>query len=777
MKKTATTRLPDWASEGAVVVEWLHAHGVLDGIGERLRIQREGGYVGLDLVLFLLFFLTQKLDGGIKGFGERARPHTRQLGALGDRRRLPAPPSVSRILAATASEHTETLSEWLLLEACSGATLLAHPSVAALDAVGKGWHVFDLDPTNEVLRQRALPDFDDLPPARRRTVEARRGYTGRKRGDVQLSRMTLQHAGSGLYLGLWMAPGNGEWREHSEAAVRRVRDVCDRMGESASRALVRVDGAGGNVPFIATCQEARVHVLTRWHQYEVLDEPAVRTHLNAASWFAVADSGSGPRREAAEIGWLTLHAAEGSTRADGSPWGPVRCRIVVSRFRARDPEKKRGAGTLIEGWQYEMYATDLPVDGWPANDVVTAYYGRCGQENRFYQEDQELGLDRILSYHIPGQQLANLVGLFLWNLRTCRGFELSSVPAELPAQPARVATPVDASTSLTIAAPRPPSDAEVDAVGVATPVVADPVAPAPEALAPEIAVMAEPPLATIDPPAAAAPLDALPASRAEVRGALESALSALNWTHELREKPGWRWDAHVGLVCPSGLPNTLRSVKIHGLDTTRQFRFLAPYGACAGCVLRAGCSDSGSDSYRKETTIRVPTPIAYPIHRLFERLHGRPEPSVPAPRPAPAPRRTPAARPTPAPRRQRAPEEPRAPGNACRPPTTITQDPAIPGPLAVTPAILLPARLRGTFVRGASAVAVEVQVDPPRERPRVLVFALTAAERQSRRLTWAERHRWNALPDEAHVHVVFAGGDEVLAVPRGAASPLRRSAG
>jgi len=53
---------------------------------------------------------------------------------------------------------------------------------------------------------------------------------------------------------------------------------------------------------------------------------------------------------------------------------------------------------------------DAPADAWPAPEAITAFFGRGGkQENRFAQEDRELGSDRIISYHLPGQELAELV--------------------------------------------------------------------------------------------------------------------------------------------------------------------------------------------------------------------------------------------------------------------------------------------------------------------------------------------------------------------------------
>ena len=130
---------------------------------------------------------------------------------------------------------------------------------------------------------------------------------------------------------------------------------------------------------------------------------------------------------------MTLEAGERTRRPDGGLYEPLVLRVVASIF-PKHGEAKRGR--TLDGWQLELFATDLPADGWPALELVAAYFGRTGQENRFAQEDRELGLDRIVSYELPGQELASLVGLALWNLRLVRGFELEPPPATAP--PARV---------------------------------------------------------------------------------------------------------------------------------------------------------------------------------------------------------------------------------------------------------------------------------------------------------------------------------------------------
>jgi hypothetical protein len=731
----------------------LYATGAIEQITDRLRIQREGGYVGVDLVLFVLFYLTARVDGGLKGFGEKVRSWRSRLGALGGRRKLPSPSSVSRILGATNDAHTQDLSEWLLFDACGAADVLSHPSVLTRDARGNPWHTFDLDPTVTVLRQRAVAEGDDLPAAQRHSDEASPGYPGRKRGDVQISRMTLQHAGSSLWLGAWVGSGNGDWRESSQAAILRVRSICDRLEHSAERALVRVDGAGGNVPLFTACQEAGVHYVTRWSQYEVLDDDEIRRHLNGSAWFAVASSGSGPSREATDLGWIWAQPSDGTRRTDGSDYAPVRTRLVVSRFRARNPDRKRGAGALLEGWQYELYATDLPADAWPAPDLVTAYYARCGMENQLYQEDQHLGLDDIFSYHIPGQQLANLIGLFLWNLRVCVGFGLAQVPSEVPGQVPYEAEPVVSSALLPENSPAQdesidPASTEPPEVSTATAdleqVAVDP-DPAPsDAMPPE-------PIAATDPEQSLA-VDPSPVDDPDPRGAMQEALDALDWHALLQSRPDWRWELQVGMYCPNNVVHHLQTVKVQGQDRTRQLRFRAPYGACAECPFRAGCTSSPDPLFRKETAITVATVTAYPIQQLLERIRGGQPPPPPAPLLEPRPRRTSAELRPPKPTPTVTPK--------CARRWEVTAQ--APGPFSVLPSVLLPAKLRRHFARSSANIEVHVAVQLGPERGHCALFAITSAERQNRRQTWAERAEWNALPEGSDVRVAFLGADDLI---------------
>ena len=222
-KKQATNRLPDALTEGAILIESLEGRGRIREIADRLCVRREGGYHGVDIVVFLILLFAARLRVSIKELGEVTHVHRRELAALGARKMLPSPPSVSRLLASVEDDALGEFGPWLLLEGANAAECLKQPAVMMRDCLGQAWHVFDFDPTVTVLRQRALPEGDDLPAPRRRSHEAEAGYTGRKRGDVQLSRSTLQHAGSGLWLGIWTQVRGRRFALGSAASSSRPR--------------------------------------------------------------------------------------------------------------------------------------------------------------------------------------------------------------------------------------------------------------------------------------------------------------------------------------------------------------------------------------------------------------------------------------------------------------------------------------------------------------------------------------------------------------------------
>src|SRR5439155_25514375 len=111
------------------------------------------------------------------------------------------------------------------------------------DRFGEAWELFDWDSTCTLLRQRALPAAEQLPQPQRRAWElAAPGYGGRKRGEVQLGRATLQHSGTAQWLGLWCVAGNAPRLEQTRQAALAVRRYCERYGLEPQRSLFRCHG-------------------------------------------------------------------------------------------------------------------------------------------------------------------------------------------------------------------------------------------------------------------------------------------------------------------------------------------------------------------------------------------------------------------------------------------------------------------------------------------------------------------------------------------------------
>lgn len=438
-KESDASRVPDALTEGATWLLGLSARGAVKEVGERLRIRRQGGYSGLDVFLGLLLFLSAGATDGMRPFWEKHRDAIRRVGALAGRRSLPSPASLSRALGGVESEllRSDGTSAWLLAHIGQVDEVMLHPAALSWDARGEGWHVFDLDPSVTTLRHRALPEADDLPEAQRRSQKTGApGHSGRKRGDLQFRRVTVQHAGSGAWVHAHLSPGNGTGVSDFDQALATVASTCDRLQVPRERVLVRMDGEHGNVPWFASCQAHRLPFLTRLNRPKLYEDPSVLRGLRAATWYQVPSSGCQPVRAAADLGEMLIAPGRNTRRPDGSAYEPVPVRVVASIF-PKAGQAKRGA--VLDGWQVELFATDLPADRWPAPDVIATYFGRAAEENRFAQEDREIGLDRILSYHLPGQELANLVGLTLWNLRLARGFALDPPPAVAPPQRLRQA--------------------------------------------------------------------------------------------------------------------------------------------------------------------------------------------------------------------------------------------------------------------------------------------------------------------------------------------------
>jgi len=425
-------RIPDVLVRGSLSLVQLEQGGAVSTLADLVRIRRAGGFCGLDVWLTLWMYFASEAKTGVKAFWKQAGPYSKRIGALAGRDGLASSSSLSRALAAVELDLLRPVADTLLLTPADCDQVLRHPAVLTYDTFGAGWHCFDFDPTVTTLRHRALPVGDDLPAPRRISENTGLpGYKGRKRGDIVFRRPTVQHTGSGLWTHAHLSPGNGNSAEDFRLGLNSIVETCERLDHPLERALVRMDGEHGNVPWFAACRERGVPFVTRLNRSKLYEEPEVLDRLRTTTFHLVEDSGCGPQRAAADLGVLTLSPSSKTRRPDGSKYEPIDVRVVACVFPKSGKAKR---GRTIDGWEVELFAVDLPADRWPAPEAITAYYGRNAQENRFAQDDRELGLDRIVSYHLPGQELATLVGLSLWNHDVVRGFEQNTPPATAPVQ-------------------------------------------------------------------------------------------------------------------------------------------------------------------------------------------------------------------------------------------------------------------------------------------------------------------------------------------------------
>ena len=710
-KSRSTTELPAWAAEGAALIHWLVTRKLWQQISERVRVKRQGGFQAADVVLFFLYYFSSARRESIKEFGEASSASGRLLAAVGGRRDFATPSSVSRFLGAVEEGQMRPTAQWLLGEACEPRSVLKHPASGSYDTFGQRWDFFDWDGTSTAIRHRALPEGKDLPAAERRSEQTgTAGYMGRKRGEIRFSRAMLQHAGTALWLDILTVPGRSDTAAAVGPALEAIVQTCRQAELRVDRAVIRADGCAGNVPWITQCQKAGVVYLTRSSHYALFEQPEIQAALSAATWYEVPSSGSGPTRQAAELGEVRLDPSKNTVDQDGHCYESIRTRMVVSRFAG---ESKSGAGIVIDGWQYELYATALPADAWPAPETVAIYYSRCGQENRFAQEDRELGLDRIMSYHLPGHEWATVIGLFVWNLRIVRGFDLTPPPPRPAEHSPRRAV---------VCAPTPPPQ-EHTATESSTP---QSIVDTDHSLLANASTHSSPPSVL---PAS------LPDPSPPCASSLAEAMNQLPWDDWGADlAPGFQRSADgAALQCPAGALLPPSAIVPPRQGRAARIAFVAALASCRACDPTIRCVDAPTTGSAKKVTRAIDDAL---VTLLTPLLAQRAATSHTA-----HPRRTPIG------------------AMPHKPPTSrpllIAPAAIDPGQYSATEPLLLPADLRHAARRVLADVRVSVELDSQPKPPPIPGVAASPIHRQRRRLSWTARAALNDLPEEASVIITF----------------------
>lgn len=543
----------------ALLLEAVARQGLVEQVDRDLALVRRKGHTGSSLFAFAVALLISGPTWGVRPFAERLRGATgRVLGAIAGVRSLPSSASISRILSTLPERRSRPSVDRLLASPRGMTALLSNPQVLHRDATGSEWHVVDIDPTVVPFRRRALPEGPDLPePVRIAPGEP--GYTGHKRGDLRVRDVPVLHAGAGLWLGVRRVVNEGSLVAVAGELVG-LAVAALKPSRAGGRVIARYDGEFGSVGAMGATVDAGAEVVTRLSRYSLLDEAQAAAVMSSAAWYPVTSGGSGPPREAAELGTHVLHP---SARAAGSK-RPVTARVIITRIPRVGAAEH---GVVRDGYQYELFATTLNAAAWACEDVVALYAGRASIESRFAQEDREFDLARTFSNHAAGQEWMCGVGLFLWNFLVCKGVEFEPLPHRPPGQAKR----------------------------------------APEAVQP----LGAAPVAVTSPPAPAAE-PAVPERQGSRRAATaDAALWALTCDvfADVKKRRDWTFDhRRRRIFCPNKIPFKHLNVSVPAGERKDCRINIAPrLGACGACTLRETCIPNRRPGSQRPAPLKVLT--------------------------------------------------------------------------------------------------------------------------------------------------------------------------
>jgi hypothetical protein len=411
ISEASSPSLPPWFAEVAAFAHVLTHKEILKAIQEQVRFARArfGHY---DLIDFCAVLIGYILSGEptLLTFYERLAPFASSFMALFGRNRLPHRSTLSRLLAALDQTSVEVLRTLFYKDLFARNPF---PSVGGLfDRTGGQWGVIDVDGTRQAARQRALPQTDALPaPHRRFDQVCAPGYTGRKRGEVVRTRTVILQAHTHQLLGTFGNAGNGDYRGERKLAIGVIKHYAVQHGLAPTSLLVRLDGLYGDAAPLLDVLTAQLSVIARSRAYHLLDLEVVQQRL------------AGPPDQ------ISTHAESGMTRAlydcaavPLTAAGPA-ARLVIATHPARDPDP--AAGVERDGVIYELFVSTLPISTFTASDVLGLYLHRGSFETVLADEDKEQEMDRWCSHTPWGQEFAQILGQWVWNLRLELGQQFS----------------------------------------------------------------------------------------------------------------------------------------------------------------------------------------------------------------------------------------------------------------------------------------------------------------------------------------------------------------
>ena len=415
IQPSSSPAIPTWMGEVATFAHVLTHTGMLTTIQEQVRFARTrfGTYDVIDFVAVLIGYAVSG-EPTLQAFYERLASWAGPFMALFGRDQLPHRSTLSRFLAALDQPTVEALRTLFQKD------LLARqpfPSLGGLiDRTGAQWLVIDVDGTRQAARQRALPQTDALPPPHRRFNQVcAPGYQGHKRGEVVRTRTVVLQAHTHQFLGTFGGPGNGDYRGELRRAAQVITSYALKLGLPPASVLLRLDGLYGDAAPLMDVLAAGLGVLVRSRAYHLLDLDIVKQQLLCAPDQVSTHPESGLTRTLYDCASVPLTAA-----------GPL-IRLVVATHAGTSSSP--AVGTERDGMVYELFVSTLPSPAFTASDVLELYLHRGSFETVLADEDDEQESDRWYSHTPCGQEFAQILAQWVWNIRLELGQQLS--PAQL----------------------------------------------------------------------------------------------------------------------------------------------------------------------------------------------------------------------------------------------------------------------------------------------------------------------------------------------------------
>ncbi len=194
-----------------------------------------------------------------------------------------------------------------------------------------------------------------------------------------------------------------------------IIDYATKLELSPASVLLRLDGLYGDAAPLLDVLAAGLGVIARSRDYSLLNLEVVKQALVRSPDQVSTHPESGVTRALYDCPSVPL-----------TPTGPKVRLVVATHAVTTSPPK---IGVERDGTVYELFVSTLPAPAFAPSDVLDLYLHRGSFETVLADEDVEQNADRRYSHTPCGQEFAQILAQWIWNLRLQLGQQLS--PSEL----------------------------------------------------------------------------------------------------------------------------------------------------------------------------------------------------------------------------------------------------------------------------------------------------------------------------------------------------------